>query len=555
VKPGESHGAATLRDYLHIVRRQRWIILQAVVLVPVLALLYSWHQSPGYQASSQVLLSGQELQNALTGVQTPSSSASDQTLVATQAQLAHIPEIARRTIAKLGLTATTPQRFLSDCWVTSSSSTDLLTFTCGGTDRGLVTRMVNEYSNQYTNYRRQLDTNALETARRSVAAKVQQLEAAGNASALYNTLVAREQQLQTMEQLQTSNATVVKVADGAVQVSPRTTRNGVLGLLLGIVLGLGLAFLRETLDTRVRNAQEIGDRLGLPLLGRVPEPPKHLRVEDRLSMIDEPSGLHAEAFRVLRTNVEFSVIDSSVRSIMISSAVEQEGKSTTIANLAVALARGGQTVALVDLDLRRPYMDKFFDLGGRPGITQVALGRATLDEALVEVAIAPMKPHSLSGRYELSSMSGHGNGNGNGNGTGNGHGGRLMVLGSGPIPPDPGEFVSSHALTSVLLQLQEKAEVILVDAPPLLRVGDAMVLSAKVDAMLLATRMEKVRRPMLTELHRMIETSPARMLGFVVTGAEAEEGYGYGYGYGSGYGYGGYYLSPGEREEEPERVS
>jgi polysaccharide biosynthesis transport protein len=543
VKPGESHGAVGLRDYLHIVRRQKWIILQAVVLVPVLALLYSWHQTPGYQASSQVLLSGQELQNALTGVQTPSSSASDQTLVATQAQLAHIPEIARRTIAKLGLNSTTPQQFLNACWVSSSSSTDLLTFTCGGSDPALVARMVNEYSNQYTSYRRQLDTNALETARHSVAAKVAQLVAAGNTGALYNTLVDREQQLQTMEQLQTSNATVVKVADQAVRVSPRTSRNGVLGLLLGIVLGLGLAFLRETLDTRVRNAQEIGDRLELPLLGRVPEPPKHLRAENRLSMIDEPSGLHAEAFRVLRTNVEFSVLDSSVRSIMITSAVEQEGKSTTIANLAVALARGGQSVALVDLDLRRPFMDKFFDIGDRPGITQVALGRATLDEALVEVELAPIKPRStLSGRYELN---GHGKGNGNGNGNGNGHGGRLMVLGSGPIPPDPGEFVSSHALTSVLLQLQEKAEVILVDAPPLLRVGDAMVLSAKVDAMLLATRMEKVRRPMLTELRRMIETSPARVLGFVVTGAEAEEGYGYGFGYGYGYAYG-HYLPDGE---------
>jgi polysaccharide biosynthesis transport protein len=548
LKTGDAHGAASLRDYLHIVRRQKWIILQAIVVVPIAALLYSWHETPRYQATSQVLLSGQELQNALTGAQTPTSTASDQTLVATQAQIAHIPEIARRTIAKLGLSSTTPQQFLTDCWVSSSSTTDLLNFTCGGADPQLVPRIVNEYATQYTAYRRQLDTNALETARRSVATKVQQLVAAGNTGALYNTLVAREQQLQTMEQLQTSNATVVKQADGSTQVSPRTSRNGVLGLFLGIVLGLGLAFLREALDTRVRNAQEIADRLGLPLLGRVPEPPKHLRAEDKLSMLEEPSSLHSESFRVLRTNVEFSVIDSSVRTIMITSAVEQEGKSTTIANLAVALARGGQTVALVDLDLRRPYMNKFFDLGGAPGITQVALGKATLDEALVDIPIAPMRPRlGSSVPYELGATNGHSEGNGNGNG--NGRGGHLLVLGSGPIPPDPGEFVSSHALTSVLLQLQEKAEVILVDAPPLLRVGDAMVLSAKVDALLLATRMEKVRRPMLTEIHRMIETSPARVLGFVVTGAEAEEGYGYG-GYGYGYGYG-YYLP---RTGEPEPV-
>ena len=100
----DTRGSSSLRDYLNVVRRQKWIIVQAVVLVPVLALLYSWHQTPSYNASSQVLLSGQDLQNALTGVQTPTSSASDQTLVATQAQIAHIPEIASRTIAKLGLT-------------------------------------------------------------------------------------------------------------------------------------------------------------------------------------------------------------------------------------------------------------------------------------------------------------------------------------------------------------------------------------------------------------------------------------------------------------------
>lgn len=556
VKTGDAHGAASLRDYLHIVRRQKWIILQAIVLVPIAALLYSWHETPKYQASSQVLLSGQDFQNALNGVNTPTNSSSDQTQVATQAQIAHIPAIARRTIATLGLSSMTAQQFLAACSVSSSLNTDLLNFTCENTDPQLAERMVNEYANQYTLYRRQLDTTALETARLSVAAKVKQLQASGNTGALYNTLVGREQELQTMEELQTSNATVVKVADGAPKVSPRPTRNALLGFLLGLGLGVGLAFLRETLDTRVRNAHEIGDRLGLPLLGRVPEPPKHLRAADRLSMLAEPAGLNAEAFRVLRTNIEFSVLDSSVRTIMITSAVEQEGKSTTIANLAVALARGGQTVALVDLDLRRPYLDNFFDLGNRPGITQVALGRASLEDALVEVEIAPIKPRVSSARYDLSGMNGHASGNGNGNG--NGHGGRLFVLGSGPIPPDPGEFVASHALTSVLLQLQDKAEVILVDAPPLLRVGDAMVLSAKVDSLLLATRMEKLRRPMLTELHRMIETSPARVLGFVVTGAEAEEGYGYGYGHGYGYGYG-YYLPAGEKShlaeaDDPTRV-
>jgi succinoglycan biosynthesis transport protein ExoP len=541
VKTGsEGHGAATLRDYLHIVRRQKWIILQAVLLVPLAAVLYAWHETPVYQGTATVLLSRQDLADQLTNVQNP--AANSNTLVPTQAAVARVPDIARRTIAQLGLGSMTPIQFLQHSSVTQSINADTLGFEFRSTDPLLAQRAATAYAENYVAYKHALDTASLESARREVAARIQALVAQGDArGTLYTSLVEREQQLQTLEALQTSNATVVQDAQAAGQVAPRPTRNGVLGLFLGVILGLGLAFLRETLDTRVRSAQEIGERLNLPLLGRVPEPPKHLRLENRLSMLEEPSGLHAEAFRVLRTNIEFSVLDSSVRTVMITSAVEQEGKSTTIANLAVALARGGQTVALVDLDLRRPYVEKFFDLGDAPGVTQVALGRATLDEALVHIPIAPIKPSAaLRPRYDL---------NGHSNGNGNGSSGKLYVLGSGPIPPDPGEFVASHSLTSVLLQLQEFAEVILIDAPPLLRVGDAMVLSAKVDALLLATRMEKVRRPMLTDIHRMVETSPARVLGFVVTGAEAEEGYGYGYGHGYGYGYGYGYL---QRPAEPE---
>jgi Mrp family chromosome partitioning ATPase len=542
VKTGvEGHGAATLRDYLHIVRRQKWIILSAVALLPALALVYALHEKPVYRASSEVLLSV-----GTVSASQPSEGIASSAGVATQAQLAGVPAIASRAIDQARLGGMTPAAFLSACSVSSSTDTNILGFACQSHDAGLAVRMANAYSNAYRSYRRQLDTNSLENARREIAKRVQRLVAAGSSGPLYNTLVAREQQLQTTEALQTSNATVVKVAAAAGKISPRPKRDLTLGVILGIVIAGGLALLREALDTRVRTGQEIGERLGLPLLGRVPEPPKRLRAEDKLAMMVSPSGLHAEAFRVLRTNIEFSVLDSSIRSLMITSAVEQEGKSTTIANLAIALARGGQNVVLVDLDLRRPYMHKFFDLGDRPGITQVVLGHASLDDALVPIPIAPVKPSPASGRrYELAPPAGS-----NGHANGNGVGGRLSVMGAGPIPPDPGEFVASHALTSTLLHVQERAEVVLIDSPPLLRVGDSMGLSAKVDAVLLATRMEKVRRPMLAELHRLLGASPARVLGFIVTGAQAEEGYGYGSGY--GYGYGSYYLPHGEELEVDE---
>jgi non-specific protein-tyrosine kinase len=217
---------------------------------------------------------------------------------------------------------------------------------------------------------------------------------------------------------------------------------------------------------------------------------------------------------------------------MVTSAVEQEGKSTTIANLAVALARAGKRVVLVDLDLRRPFIDRFFGIRG-PGLTQVALGHASLDEALVRIAIA-----------EPGAETSNGNGNGNGNGKGSLLRGVLEVLPSGPIPPDPGEFVGTQALGEILEELRDRADVVLVDAPPALHVGDALRLSTRVDGILLVTRMKIVRRHMLSELARQVATVPTPVLGFVVTGANEEEGYGTD----GAYGY--YYSRPYARSSE-----
>jgi succinoglycan biosynthesis transport protein ExoP len=197
--------------------------------------------------------------------------------------------------------------------------------------------------------------------------------------------------------------------------------------------------------------------------------------------------------------------------VMVTSAAQGEGKSTTVANLAVALYRAGRNVVLVDLDLRRPTLDSFFGLEGRSvGLTDLARGEAKL---------TPIKPPDLDGPPELV--------------------GRLEVLTTGPLPKDTGEFVGSPALNRVLDELRERADIVLIDSPPLLAVGDAIALSAKVDGVIILARLNLVRRGMLDELRRILGNIPAAKLGFVVTGAEAEqENYGYRYGrYRYAYGY------------------
>jgi capsular exopolysaccharide synthesis family protein len=284
-----------------------------------------------------------------------------------------------------------------------------------------------------------------------------------------------------------------------------------MGLVLGMLAGLGLAFLWEALDTRVRTAESVAEHLGLSLLARLPAPPRRFAGQNRLLMLDEPNDEQAEAFRMLRTNLEFANLDRGARTIMVTSALQGEGKSTTVSNLAVALARAGRHVVLVDLDLRRPSLHRFFDLGGRPGLTQVTLGRATLEEATLRV--------DLDGRGgNLAEINGR-------------VPGALEVLGTGPLPPNPGEFVGTRALQDVLAQLASRAHLVLIDAPPLLSLGDALALTAKVDALFVVSRLKVVKKALIDELKRVLETCRAHKLGFIVTGANADGSYGYGYGY------------------------
>jgi non-specific protein-tyrosine kinase len=217
---------------------------------------------------------------------------------------------------------------------------------------------------------------------------------------------------------------------------------------------------------------------------------------------------------MLRTNIEFLNLDRRARVIMVTSAIDREGKSTTIANLAIAFARTGRRVVLVDLDLRRPTLHEFFGFSGREGLTNVALGQASLDEVMKYVAVEP----------ELSTHRRSGAGNGNGTGAIEGV---LQLFLTGPPPPAAGEFAASEAVGEILRDLRERADLVLVDAPPLLQVGDAINLAVRVDALFLVTRLRTMRRPVLKELARVLESCPAAKLGFVLTGAKVEEGYGY----------------------------
>jgi Mrp family chromosome partitioning ATPase len=238
-------------------------------------------------------------------------------------------------------------------------------------------------------------------------------------------------------------------------------------------------------------------------------------------------------------------LEQQARVIMVTSAVGREGKSTTIANLAIAFARSGRRVALVDLDIRRPFLDRFFRLDPVPGITDVVLKHVPLNQAIRSIPLSgtirrvvpergsagvwnrirrslpgtptPSRvpaqaairtpPVSKNGRSAVNAV--------------------LSLLPAGTMPLDVGEFVGNPGIALVIEELRQDFDYVFVDAPPLLAVGDSMTLSSEVDAIIAITRLRTLQRPLLHEFARQIEMCRAEKMGFVLTGAELEEGYGY----------------------------
>jgi Mrp family chromosome partitioning ATPase/capsular polysaccharide biosynthesis protein len=293
---------------------------------------------------------------------------------------------------------------------------------------------------------------------------------------------------------------------------PSTLRNLAAGLLSGLLIGVGLAWwFNGRSETRVTEVDEISSLLGLPILARLPIPSRR-RSRGQPVMLEGSETVEAEAFRFLRTSFVTSTRQHEAKVVMVTSATEQEGKSVVTANLALALARAGGRVAVVDLDLRRPAQRRLFDLPDGPGFVEVALGKTKLERALHRLVLVDSERSGSHNRIR-------GGGNG-GEATTSAH---VEILTAGTRPKGVGEFVGRAPTSDVIQQLLKRVDVVLIDAPPMLRVGDALSLIPLVDAVLVITRLRVAQRKSLAELRRLLEASSATTLGVVANGVSTED--------------------------------
>jgi polysaccharide biosynthesis transport protein len=488
----------SLLDYLHVLSRRKWTFLVTFLLVPIAAVALSLKQTPVYEATADVLLKP-PIASDIGGVQT--GTVDPARFAETQALLARVPDVAEAALRKVPGADLTVEEFLKNSGVVQTPGGDYLTFTFKSSNPGLATALATAYAKAFTQY--SLDNN-LQRYRdhlQDVGRQIDELTAAGDThSRAYKDLAEDQRVLTAQVDYPDATAQVVRDADKSFKIAPRTKRNGAIAVVLGMILGLGAAFLAEALDTRVRTVDAVRNALGIPVLGQLRAPSKSVAKQGKLVMLAAPASVEAESFRTLRANLAFANAHHKARVLMITSALDEEGKSTTAANLALVLARGGRSVVLIDADLRSPRLHELFDLDEKPGLTDLELGDAELDDALREIQM--LDANERGGRDA----------------------GTLEVLPAGAALHDPDELGAEAAVARIVREVRSRADFVLVDAAPLLRVGDAVALSAYVDALLVVVRLQSLRSATLDELERTLASTPTAKLGVIVTGAPPAEG-------------------------------
>jgi capsular exopolysaccharide synthesis family protein len=434
--------------------------------------------------------------------------------VLTELQLITNAPVKGQVTKKLGLTP--------NISAAEVGQTDEISLTATARTPVLAAQVANTYAQTFVAYQRSNALNALTAAEQQLQGQITALDAqlkplesesspsAGTTSTI-SALTSEEAVLkEQLAQLQVTGAETpggVEVVSGASSPtspsSPRPLRDGGIALVIGLLLGVGAAFAAEYFDDKVYTKDE-AERLsgGVPVLAMIPRVRSWKRSKRPMLITEvDPFSPATEAYRSLRTALQFAGHDSQLKTILITSASGREGKTSTVANLGVVLAKAGERVVIVNCDLRRPRIGKFFGQEETPGFTSVLIGQEELKKALRPVADTP----------------------------------ELALLGTGPIPPNPAELLGSDKAAEIFRLLATDFDIVLIDSSPLLPVADPLVLSGYADAVLMVVMAGLTTRAEVERAFELLAQVNARPTGIVLNKATRRSGkasqYGYGYKY------------------------
>jgi polysaccharide biosynthesis transport protein len=471
-----------LRDYGRVVGRRWKLIVACVGIAIALAVVWTMTQSPVYTATEEILVKAPLAGSTIPGAAQPLNMENEQQI----AESLPVAEIAAPTLQM------DPRTAAQHVDVTVTKDADVLQIHFEDTNPEVAKNGAKAFADSYLQYSETKAQTIVDAQLQGLRTQLAAQPPNGDAA----TKAAIETSIEQIK------ATPIEAGDTLVEAtvptsptSPNLVLNVALAALLGLVVGLIAAFVRERMDDRLRGRTDLEAAIGAPVMTMIPEIPSW-RDKERAHLVtlQAPRSPAAEAYRTLRTSILVSAADQSYKTLMVVSAIAGEGKTTTAANLAVVLAQADKRVVLISADMRRPRLNDFFGLpSSERGLSEVLEGGRKAWEAM------------RSGRVD-----------------------NLWVMPSGHVSDQPTELLQSEAMRELLANQREVVDFIIIDCPPVLAVADALVVAPLADAILYVANEQSTPRGAVFAARAQLDQVGARLLGAVLNNVESKStGYAY----------------------------